>query len=194
MRRRLLSVGAIFQVYAPYLMKDSELLAKIEEDFEGAFAHWKGFLKTWVFVHNDSRGLSPVLPNTWTRCRAQHSEVKIEVWSEPELLSLRGRMDLAAHQSMFGFAPSLAVVDRLALQNLVPVIEALSRAEPSVTDPPLTPPSLQKLQKNSLSSDAAVLLQMGRRKATLWRRSSPEGLGPIWGSTLLRRSGSTTRH
>ncbi|MHB1744136.1 MAG: hypothetical protein ACYCRE_05120, partial [Acidobacteriaceae bacterium] len=178
---RLVSVGAIFQVYAPYLMKDSELNAKIREDFEGALLHWGGWLKTWIFVHNDARGLPPGVTQYLDVLRAQNPKVKIEVWSEPELLSLLHRMDLSSHQLMFGYAPSLAVVDRLAMQDLVPVIEALSRAEPSVIDPPLTPPSLQKLEKNSLSADAAVLLQMGRRKSdlvgTFFARGSRPDLG-----------------
>ena len=110
---RLVSIGAIFQVYAPYLMRDSELNATIKEDFEGALVHWDGWLKTWIFVHNDARGLPPGVTRYLDVLRAQNPKVKIEVWSEPELLSLLRRMDLASHQLMFGYAPRLAVVDRL---------------------------------------------------------------------------------
>jgi hypothetical protein len=183
---RLVSIGAIFQVYAPYLMKDSELNAKIKEDFEGAILHWDGWLKTWIFVHNDARGLPPGVTQYLDALRTRNPKVKIEVWSEPELLSLLRRMDLASHQLMFGYAPSLAVVDRLAMQDLVPIIEALSRAEPSVTDPPLTPPSLQKLERNSLSSDAAVLLQMGRRKSDLVRTFFARGSRPDLGEHIAQ--------
>ena len=192
---RLVSVGAIFQVYAPYLMKESDLNAKVKEDFEGALFHWDGWLKTWIFVHNDARGLPAGVVQYLDLLRSQNPKVKIEVWSEPELLSLLQMMDLAAHQLMFGYAPSLAVVDRLAMQDLVPIIEALSRAEPSVTDPPLTPPSLQKLQRNSLSSDArSFSCRWAEGKATWCARFSLAGHGPISGSTSRRRSGNTTRH
>ena len=72
------------------------------------------------------------------------------------------------------------------MQDLVPIIEALSRAEPSVTDPPLTPPSLQKLERNSLSSDAAVLLQMGRRKSDLVRTFFARGSRPDLGEHIAQ--------
>jgi hypothetical protein len=183
---RLVSIGTIFQAYAPYMMKDVKLNAKIKEDFEGAITHWDGWMKTWIFVHNDARGLPPDVNRYLDTLRSQHPKVKIEVWSEQELLKLRGMMDLAAHQSMFGFAPSQAIVDRLALQDLVPVIDALSQAEPSVTDPPLTPPSLQKLQKNSLSTDAAVLLQMGRRKSDLVATFFARGPRPDLGEHIAQ--------
>lgn len=118
--------------------------------------------------------------------RKKNPKVHIDVWSEPELLKLMQRMDLASHELMFGYAPSLAVVDRLVLNDLIPIIEAPSRADPSVMNPPLTPPSLLKLERNALSSDAAVLLQMGRRKSDLVQTFFLRGSHPDLGEHIAQ--------
>ena len=40
------------------------------------------------------------------------------------------------------------------LANLVPIIEALQRQDPNAGNPPLTPPSPEKLEKNALSEES----------------------------------------
>ncbi|MDX2214989.1 MAG: hypothetical protein SFY66_17000 [Oculatellaceae cyanobacterium bins.114] len=39
-----------FQVYSPDELKQAEVQSKIDEDLDGAVAHWGDALKTWVFV------------------------------------------------------------------------------------------------------------------------------------------------
>lgn len=72
------------------------------------------------------------------------------------------------------------MVDHLVLNDIVPIIEALARQEPN-PNPPLTPPSVEKLAKNALSDDSALLLQIGRRKSGLvdifFRKSARPDLG-----------------
>lgn len=53
---RHVPLGRIHQCYAPDSMRDTETIAKINEDFDGARTHWAQFMKRWCFVHNDTRG------------------------------------------------------------------------------------------------------------------------------------------
>src|SRR5579864_3399995 len=53
------SVKRVYQVYAPEKMNSAETNAKIDEDYAGALEHWKENLDTWVFVHNQWRGVPP---------------------------------------------------------------------------------------------------------------------------------------
>lgn len=164
---RRISSGSVFQCYAPEAMKESELIAKIHADFHGARKHWSGSMQEWVFVHNDGRGLPPNAVKYLDGLRQNHAPLMIATWSEPELLDLTMRLDLAALQALFGPAASIAIVDRLVMSDLVPIIEALQRQEPSPSDPPLTPPSPAKLAKNALSEDSGLFLRIGRRKSAL---------------------------
>jgi hypothetical protein len=161
---RRVSTKSIFQCYAPYLMRDIELIAKVDKDFHGARAHWAAEMAEWIFVHNDGRGLPPKAVQHLDGLRTNHAPIRIETWSEPELLVL-----------------AIAIVDRLVMADLVPIIEALQRQEPNPSDPPLTPPSPEKLEKNALSDESALLLKIGRRKGSLveafFRKGSRPDLG-----------------
>ena len=178
---RRISTRTIFQCYAPYLMKEPQLVAKISEDFNGALDHWEDWMHAWILVHNDGRGLPPAAGQLLDELRQNDSEVKIETWAEPELLKLSNQMDIHAHVHVYGYAPSLEVVDHLALSDLVPIIDSLARADPDVASPPLEPPSLLKIEKNGLSAEAGALLQIGRRKSglvsTWFKRGSRPDLG-----------------
>ncbi len=178
---RRISTKSVFQCYAPYLMKDGELIGKINADFHGARGHWTAEMAEWVFVHNDGRGLPPGTVQHIERLRTDHASIRIETWSEPELLTLAMALDLAALQALFGYAPSIAIVDRLVMADLLPIIDALERQEPNPSDPPLIPPSPEKLEKNALSEESALLLKIGRRKAglvdTFFRKGSRPDLG-----------------
>jgi hypothetical protein len=162
-------------------MKEAELIGKVDEDFHGARAHWNAEMAEWIFVHNDGRGLPPNAVQHIDGLRQAHAPLTIETWSEPELLRLVMGLDLGALQALFGPAASIAIVDRLVLADLVPIIEALQRQDPNAGDPPLTPPSPEKLEKNALSEESGFLLRMGRRKSSLvetfFRKSPRPDLG-----------------
>jgi hypothetical protein len=181
---RRISTGSIFQCYAPYLMRDSALIAKVNEDFHGARAQWAAKMVEWIFVHNDTRGLPPKAVHHIDGLREAHPLIAIETWSEPELLRIAMTLELAALEALFGFAPSIGIVDRLVMADLVPIIDALQRQEPNPRDPPLTPPSSEKLEKNALSEESALLLQIGRRKGGLVESFFRKGARPDRGETI----------
>lgn len=95
-------------------------------------------------------------------------------------------MDLepSALQALFGYAPSIAIVDHLVMADLVPIIDALQRQEPDPSDPALIPPSPEKIEKNSLSEESATLLRFGRRKASLVEAFFPKGSRPDLGERI----------
>ena len=77
------------------------------------------------------------------------------------------------------------------LADLKPVIDALQRTDPEPGQEPLTPPSVDKLARNSISEDAAELLRVGRRKEALvetWFSKSPNAdLGERIAEAFRRR-------
>jgi hypothetical protein len=177
---RRISSGAVFQCYAPEAVKEADLIAKIDEDFHGARAHWGDDMQEWIFVHNDSRGLPPNAVQRLDGLRKAHPAIHISTWSEPELHALAMGLDLSALQTLFGLAASIAIVDRLVLSDLMPIIDALQRQD-SPPNPPLTPPSPEKLEKNALSEESGLFLRIGRRKSSLvdtfFRKSPRPDLG-----------------
>ena len=187
---RRISTKTIFQCYAPHQRNAQRLNRKITHDFCGAYKHW-GNMAEWVLVHNDMRGLPPSSIQLIDQLRENYPQVKIEVWLEPELQELAAALPLTAQRAIFGFAPSKTGMEILMLDDVKPVIDALQQTDPEPGEEPLTPPSVDKLEKNSLSEDAASLLQVGRRKEGLvesWFSRSPNAeLGERIAEAFRRR-------
>lgn len=160
------SNGTVFQSYAPDATRLTDLLAKIDEDFHGARAHWGARMRRWEFVHNDTRGLPAEAVRKLEDLRAVHPTIGIAVFGEAEMRSVV--MGLALHQleDLFGTVPSQRTLERLAFADLRPVLAAIQRRDPGA-QPPLGAPSATKLQHNALSPDAAALLRQGRRREKL---------------------------
>lgn len=160
------SDGTVFQCYAPDSMKVDPLVAKIDEDFNGAVGHWAAKMRRWEFVHNDVRGLAAEAVQKLADLGMSNPSVALAVCGEAELRSIV--MGLALHQleDLFGTVPSDRALERLDFTALRPVLLAIQRQEPDA-DPPLTAPSAAKLEYNALSDDAAGLLRQGRRREQL---------------------------
>ena len=160
------STGTVSQCYAPDSTRLADLLAKIDEDFHGARAHWGARMRGWDFVHNDERGLPADAVRHLDDLRAAHPDIKIGVVSEAELRAIVMRLELHQLEDLFGLAPSQRTMERLDFAALRPVVRAIQAREPEA-DPPLAPPTPKKLQYNDLSDDAAELLRQGRRREKL---------------------------
>jgi hypothetical protein len=79
------SEGRVFQVYSPDELTQAELIKKINEDFDGALAHWKREMKRWTFVYNVRRGLPPDIPQILKGKVKKHSRVVIDHLSNDDL-------------------------------------------------------------------------------------------------------------
>ncbi len=160
------SDGTVFQSYAPDSTKLIELLAKIDEDFDGARTHWDAKMKRWEFVHNDVRGLPAEAVRKLDDLRAGRPAIAIAVFGEAEMRAVVMRLALHQLEDLFGVVPSQRTLERLDFASLRPVLIAIQRRNPGA-EPPLSAPSVIKLQHNALSPDAAELLRQGRRREKL---------------------------
>ena len=160
------SDGTVFQSYAPDSTKLADLLAKIDEDFEGARTHWGAKIKRWEFVHNDVRGLPAEAVRKLDDLRAAHAAIEIATFGEAEMRAVVMRLALHQLEDLFGAVPSQRTLERLDFAALRPVLIAIQRRDPGA-EPPLAAPSATKLQHNALSPDAAALLRQGRRREKL---------------------------
>jgi hypothetical protein len=160
------SDGTVFQCYAPDTTKLGELVAKIDEDFRGALAHWSSKLHRWVFVHNDVRGLPAEAVRLLDDLRTLHPTIEISIFGEAEMRNLVMSLDIHQLDDLFGSVPSQRTLEKLDFTTLKPVLVAIQRRVPQ-PDSPITAPSLLKLQTNALSEDAAALLRQGRRREKL---------------------------
>lgn len=156
----------VFQSYAPDAMKVVPLLAKIDEDFSGAVAHWTTRMKRWELVHNDSRGLPANAVRKIADLGKANPNVLLSVCGEAELRAIVMSLKIHQLEDLFGGVPSTRALEKLDFEALRPVLLAIQRQEPDA-EPSLAAPSAAKLERNALSQDAAGLLRQGRRREKL---------------------------
>jgi hypothetical protein len=160
------SDGNVFQCYAPDEMKVGPLISKIDEDFNGAVAHWGSRMRRWTFVHNDDRGLPAQAIQKLADLRTANPGVVIDVFGYPEMRKVVLGLAFDQLEDLFGPAFSQRTLEKLDFAALRPVLLSIHRQEPNA-EPPLTAPSPRKLQNNALSQDAADFLRQGRRREKL---------------------------
>ena len=165
---RQLSTGTYFQCYAPNTYNDRNTIEKINQDFFGVLEKWGSTVKSWVFVHNDSRGIPPISGSSVRQIeRTEYPTVGIEIWQKQQLFKLFELLSPTARDQMFGPAPTSVQMHKLTMPDLEPIIDMLERCDPDPTANLPPPPSAAKLEKNALSEDVATLLRSGRRKVRL---------------------------
>lgn len=161
---RTQSDGTIYQCYAPGTVRANRVRAKIRDDFDGARRHWPGFLKRWIFVHNDREGLAAQVAKELDTLRESGVAITVEAWSEDALTRLFERLDIAGLESLFGVAPSRDDRETLAPEDVEEVVRHLEGAEASGELRPIREPSFDKIDKNALSEYVIVLLRAGKSK------------------------------
>lgn len=177
------SDGTVFQCYAPDTTRLADLLAKIDEDFYGAVAHWGARMERWEFVHNDARGLPAEAVQKQDDLRVANPSIEIATFAEAEMRIVAMGLDLHQLEDLFGSVPSQRTFERLDFAAIRPVLLAIRRGEPEA-EPPITVPSPSKLQNNALSADAAGLLRQGRRREKLVQNFFETWPDPSFGESI----------
>ena len=166
---RTLSDRTIYQCYGPERMEQRVVIRKISDDLVGAIEQWPGWIKRWVFVHNDGRGLPPKAVQNLDRFREEHPSITIETWSKDELERVARRLNQDEWESIFGVAPSALAMKAVVADDVAEVIRHLESVEPP-PDAPIRAPSVDKIAKNGLSEQAVILLNAGKQKDGVVKR------------------------
>ena len=99
------SESTIFQVYSPDTLTQAEVVKKINEDLDEAFAHWGDDLKKWVFVYNVRRGIPPDIPKILKEKQKQYPQIGIDHLSSDALWEIARNLTLQQRAEVLG-APS----------------------------------------------------------------------------------------
>lgn len=165
----LKSARTLFQVYAPNELTASQTMTKIHEDFQGALDYWRDHFDRWVFVHNSGEGLGPQVLRTLLDLGAAHPSITIESWGFEELRAIALALSEDELTSLFGTPVSRRTLAATGMPDLIPVLEHISRLEPT-PEPDLRPVPGDKLTQNLLSHHVKVLLKAGMSREALVRQ------------------------
>ena len=174
----------VFQCYGPSSMKEYKVIAKIREDLTGAVTHWDAKIQNWIFVHNSMKGLTANVVQVLEELRDGFPQIEIEEWAWPRAREQFNILSDDAIVDLFGYPPKDHSVSRLSFDELRPVVENIEKgiAEPIIALD--DPPSLAKLEKNSLDQASKEFLQLGRLRVRLVENYFDQHHDPVLGDRI----------
>ena len=176
----------VFQCYGPVSMKERDVIAKIMADLEGAIQHWQSRMTNWVFVHNNSQGLTAKVVQVLDDLRAANPAIEIDVWAWPQIREQFNRLSDDDLVDLYGLPPTASSFDQLDFYQLRPVVEQIAKEEPDLLAPLGDPPSSAKLEKNSLDADSVGFLKIGRSRVRLVEEYFDEHHDPNLGDQIAK--------
>jgi hypothetical protein len=159
------SVKRVYQVYAPEKMNVTETNNKIDVDFAGAVEHWKTQITTWVFVHNQWRGIPAKVLQKLLELHREDG-VKVLRWCEPELREEFFRLAPEVQELLLGPSPTAQSLAHIQMKDVIYVANAIAQQSAPPPEEVKEVPA-GKLKANALSDYVQELLKLGSRKSKL---------------------------
>jgi hypothetical protein len=178
------SLKRVFQVYAPEKMNVEETNSKIKEDFTGAVKHWKEKLSTWVFVHNQWRGIPADVLKQLLAINGRNN-VGVLHWCEPEIHDEFFELGPDLQALLLGPAPTPRAISHLGMKDVIQVANAIAQMDVPPPEEIREVPA-GKLRANSLSVYVQTLLTMGSLKAKLVENLFGQWHDPELGDRIAR--------
>ena len=178
------STQIVFQCYAPEgLLNLGITLEKIDEDFNGAKVHWPN-MTAWKFVTNQNALPADVI-QALDALNKSNDGIEVTNFGYESFREVVFSLPIDRLIELFGSAPTKKELDNLTFQDVQPVLKYLKKTKP---DPlyPVAPPSVTKLEVNSLSSDVEGLLRLGRQQEPLVQYYFDQNADPDFGDEIAQ--------
>ncbi|MCW2107102.1 UNVERIFIED_ORG: hypothetical protein M2402_004293 [Rahnella aquatilis] len=178
------SARILFQSYAPNEMNSTEAIKKINEDFEGAKAHWEKYFGEWTFVHNAPDGrLGPHIIEALAKLAKENPQIKIGHCGWEEMLAKFRQLNLQDLESWFGPSLTMEATVNLGFSDLMAVLTHINVASVPTTSE-VKDVSRGKLEANLLSTVVAEFLKIGMPKSPLVKQFFENWNKPVYGEQI----------
>ncbi len=146
----------LYACYAPETFSEAKVCAKFRADLAKAQAKRAGEFKTFVFVHNDRRGMHPVVMSEMAAARTANPHIIFEHMGRKALLDEIVKLDKGSVEDLLGCRiPIEPLVYGVGMEDLAELLDHLAsyrvKANPFG---PLDEVSEQKLDFNAFDSDS----------------------------------------
>ncbi|MGP9651512.1 ABC-three component system protein [Glutamicibacter sp. AOP38-B1-38] len=159
-----LSGKKLYACYAPEVPSSSATIKKLNGDVESAFRQRSGQFSTFVFVHNDSRGVHPDVASRLAELRSQHDQTRFELIGTRQLRDMLGRCDIYDVEQVLGRQLPLNHAIGIGLDEMSELLKILAKSRITDNDPPnLGPISAFKLVYSALTPETQAELRDGMK-------------------------------
>ena len=152
----------LYACYGPRVFDSSRLKKKFRDDLAGAIEKREGEFDTFVFVHNDLRGIHPELTSLLSEAADSHANIQFEPFGYRQLRNEAQRLDAEDVETLLGYPLPMQMVYGVELDELVPLLEHLARTRLAVDELlPIIQPSVAKLDYNGFTDEGREELRRG---------------------------------
>lgn len=159
----------LFQCYGPKSLDAKATIQKIDADYNGAIEHWGEYFTEWTFVHNAlDGGLPAPVAEKLAALTAQNPSHPARPWGFAELRTQVFLMSESDLMAFLGPAPTIRTMLTIGADDLAPLIDHISTANPPVSST-LEPVPPGKLDANLFTAPYRELIEAGFVRTSLVR-------------------------
>ncbi len=159
----------LFACYGPQTFDVNRVRAKFRSDLGKAIAKRAGDFDTFVFVHNDRRGLHPEVGRLLVSAAAEHEPLLFDQWGELRLWHKAMLLDPIGMEELLGCElPIGDVIYGIGAEDLAPLLEHLRATRTGADQLQRIPGAgIAKIEFNRLGEDDRRLLVTAMRDTYL---------------------------
>lgn len=157
----------LYACYAPETVDAAATIRKFKSDLAGAVQKRTGQFQTFVFVHNDVRGIHPEISAALADARTTHPSIAFEVMGMRHFRDLLGRRDTQDVEAILKTQLPMQHTIAVGLQEMEELLAALASERLVATAlAQIETVSVHKLSYSDLSGDSQAELRDGMRHST----------------------------
>lgn len=142
----------LYACNGPEVAKPTNVAAKIKSDLAKARKKRGGHFDTFIFVHNNRRGMHPQVTEALADLQKKHPDLRFENFGREHFYNELCRLERHQIEDLIGSFPAQKVVTGVVLDDVLPLLEHLARERRPTHGLALLPlPSATKLEYNSFS-------------------------------------------
>ncbi len=154
----------LYACYAPEVPNANATISKLNSDVDSAIRQRFGQFSTFVFVHNDTRGVHPEIAGRLAELRTLHSDLAFEIIGFRQLRDMLGRCEASDVESVLGRQLPLHHMVGMGLDEMTELLNMLEKNRlTNDSPPPPQPVSMSKLAYSSLTPDTQTELRDGMK-------------------------------
>lgn len=144
----------LYACYGPRVVDPAAIRRKFRGDLASAVSHRGTEFDTFVFVHNDLRGVLPEVTQEIARAQGEYAGLKFEAFGCTRMFHVLKRLDEDDIEELVGPFPIEEAVTGVGMAELAPLLEHLSTRRRNGPPPDSVPvPPSRKLEYNRFSED-----------------------------------------
>lgn len=160
--------GKLYACYAPETVDVSATIRKFVSDLAGAIKKRSGEFTTFVFVHNDVRGVHPEISAALAEARTAHPGISFEVMGMRHFRDLLGKQDSQDVEALLKSPLPLQHAVSVGLQEMEELLADLASLRVAdVSPPPVETVSVHKLRYSELTEESQAELRDGMRHSAM---------------------------